>query len=159
MVVHLQPHFLSRTSPCGFQTRRTECKMHSQCHRPRSVLQLPPPWKKLALIILTLLSAYVWVWYIKKILSEISSTYVWSFKGNQKSEAKNELNSKIQRYEHNFFPDQTIAVYSSYHGQIIMVEHHKKSPSILIYFVFWKKLELTFFKQILTQQIPLTHLL
>ena len=62
---------------------------------------------------------------------------MWSFKGNQESEAKNEFNSKIQRHECSFFfPDQTIAVYSSYHGQIIMVEHHKKSPSILIYFVF-----------------------
>ena len=59
---------------------------------------------------------------------------MWSFKGNQESEAKNEFNSKIQRHDF-FFPDQTIAVYSPYHGQIIMVEHHKKNPSILIYFV------------------------
>ena len=74
----------------------------------------------------------------------MSSVYMWSFKGSQESKAKNELNSKIQRHESNFFPDQTIAVYSSYHGQIIMVEHHKKSPSILYILSFEKKLELTF---------------
>ena len=70
----------------------------------------------------------------------MSSVYMWSFKGNQESEAKNELNSKIQRHERNFFPDQTIAVYSSYHGQIIMVEHHKKSPSILCIFYLEKRI-------------------
>ena len=75
----------------------------------------------------------------KIILSEMSSVYMWSFKGNQESEAKNELNSKTRAQF--FFPDQTIAVYSSYHGQIIMVEHHKKSPSTYtIYFYLEKKI-------------------
>ena len=69
----------------------------------------------------------------------MSSVYMCSFKGNQESEAKN---SKTRAQF--FFPDQTIAVYSSYHGQIIMVEHHKKSPSILYIFILKKELELTF---------------
>ena len=68
----------------------------------------------------------------------MSSVYMWSFKGNQESEAKNELNSKTRAQF--FFPDQTIAVYSSYHGQIIMVEHHKKSPSLLYIFYLEKKI-------------------
>ena len=140
MVVHLQPHFLSRTSPCGFQTRRTECKMHSQCHRPRSVLQLPPPWKKLALIILTLLSAYVWVWYIKKSYKRCLVFICAVLKGIRNPKRKMNSIQKFKDTSAIFFPDQTIAVYSSYHGQIIMVEHHKKSPSILYIFYLEKKI-------------------
>ena len=82
MVVHLQPHFLSRTSPCGFQTRRNAKCIHSVID-----LELRTTLAALKEIginntdsSLSLCLSLI----LKKILSEI---YMWSFKGNQESEA------------------------------------------------------------------------